>query len=75
MMNMNQNEGKLFPHFSYSMRIETLFTHPYALVWSYLCGISLLYKALTLSIQCKCANYISLYKATFLEGFQLLLKN
>ena len=56
------------------MRMEILFTHPYALVRLYLCGISWLYKAFTLSIQCKCANCTSVYKATYLEGFQMLLK-
>ena len=55
------------------MRMET-FTHPYALVRLYLCGISWLYKEFTLSVQCKCANYTTVYNATYVEGFQMLLK-
>ena len=75
MMNMNRNEGKLFPQFPKSMKMETLFTHSYALIRLYLYGISWLYKAFTLSVQCKLANCTSVYKATYLKGFQMLLKN
>ena len=33
-----------------------------------------LYKTFTLSVQCKCANCTSVYKGTYLEGFELLGK-
>ena len=66
--------GLIFYHFPLSMRMEPLFTHPYALFGSSLCWISLLYKAFTLSVQCKCVNCTSMYKATYLEGFQIFFK-
>ena len=66
--------GLTFSSFPLSMRVKPLFTHPYALVRSSLCWISLVYKAFTLSVQCKCVNCTSVYKATYLEGFQIFFK-
>ena len=64
-----------FFHILLTYGIGTSFTHPYGFMCCRCLEFLPLYKAFTLSVQDKYANYMRVYKGTYLKFFQMILRN